>query len=108
MKNKIIFSFILIAAALSLHGTAKAGQLITAGPDSSSGYYGMAKYMDWYDASPSGGCVPGVNGTCVGPAMQGDTYFWTAWMPNANGLPVTNGLPIVGTINDWSFAGCGG
>jgi hypothetical protein len=63
---------------------------------------GVVKFLDWYSATPSG-CANGSSGYCVGPSVQGDTYYWTAWMPNASGLPVTSGLPVVGTINDYSF-----
>ena len=83
-------------------GLAMAQQPIAVGPDSSAGHGpGMVKFFDWYTATPSGGCVPGATGFCVGHTPQGDTYYFSAWMPNASGLPVTNGLPVVGTINDY-------
>ena len=93
------------AACLCLGaGLAMAQQPIAIGPDNTAGYGpGMVKFFDWYTATATGGCVPGATGFCVGHTPQGDTYYWSAWMPNASGLPVTNGLPIVGTINDYNL-----
>jgi hypothetical protein len=83
-------------------------QPIGVGPDRSAGSNpGIVNYFDWYYATPSGGCVNGA-GTCVGHSPQGDFYYWSAWLPDASGLPVTSGLPIVGTINDYTALGCGG
>ena len=82
---------------------------IAVGPDASAGYApGLIKYFDWYTGTPTGGCTSGTYGACVGHGPQGDTYYWSAWLPNASGLPVPSGLPVVGTINDWSFGPCGG
>jgi hypothetical protein len=54
------------------------------------------------------GCKAG-SGYCVGHAPQGDTYYWTAWLPNASGLPATTGLPVVGAVNDFALPGhCSG
>ncbi len=53
---------------------------------------GIVNYINWY--------------VDISSAIQGDTYFWTAWAPNATGLPVPGGLPIIGTANDASI-GCG-
>ena len=79
------------------------------GPDRSAGSSpGVIKYFDWYTGTPSGGCIDGANGYCVGHRPQGDFYYWTAWLPDASGLPVTSGLPIVGTINDFTLSGCSG
>src|SRR5450759_5718 len=81
-----------------------AQQPIAIGPDTTAGAgAGVVKHLNWYTATPSGGCTDGASGSCVGHNPQGDTYYWTAWMPNANGLPVTSGLPVVGTINDYNF-----
>jgi hypothetical protein len=71
---------------------------------------GSVRFFNWYSATPTGGCRDGASGYCVGGNnVGGDTYYWTAWLPNASGLPVKNGLPIVGTINDFTFGTiCGG
>ena len=80
-------------------------QPIAIGPDATAGTgLGVAKFFDWYHATLSGGCVNGSNGHCVGHTPQGDTYYFTAWLPNASGLPATTGLPVVGTINDYNMA----
>ena len=47
---------------------------------------GLVKWLDWYHQ--------------IGPAPQGDFYYFSAWLPNASGLPVSGGKPIVGTYND--------
>jgi hypothetical protein len=88
---------------------AAAQQPIAMGPDQSAGVgLGVVKYLDWYAATPSG-CTNGAIGHCVGGgSVIGDTMYWTAWLPNASGLPVTSGLPIAGTLNDFGFAGCSG
>jgi hypothetical protein len=86
-----------------------AQQPLALGPDLGAGMgRGLAKYFAWYTATPTGGCVAGANGYCVGVGLRGDSYYWTAWLPNASGLPVTGGLPIVGTINDYNAASCSG
>jgi hypothetical protein len=88
---------------------ALAQQPIAVGPDASAGYApGLVKYFDWYTGKPTGGCTNGTYGACVGHGPQGDTYYFSAWLPNASGLPVTTGLPVVGTINDYSFGPCSG
>src|SRR5258708_15138910 len=82
---------------------ATAQQPIALGPSLAANTgLGVGKFFDWYSATPTG-CTNGSSGYCVGPTIQGDTYYWTAWMPNASGLPVKSGLPIVGTINDFNF-----
>ena len=64
--------------------------------------------LDWWSATASG-CTPGGTGMCVGAYRPiGDTIYFTAWLANASQLPVTTGLPIVGTLNDFSTATCGG
>lgn len=81
-----------------------AQQPIAIGPDTSAGAgAGVVKHLNWYTSTPSGGCTDGASGFCVGHNPLGDTYYWSAWMPNASGLPVTSGLPVVGTINDYNF-----
>ena len=87
---------------------ALAQQPIGIGPDTGAGYApGLVKYLDWYTGSAIN-CTAGANGACVGHSPQGDTYYFSAWLPDASGLPVTSGLPVVGTINDWNFGPCGG
>lgn len=77
---------------------------LSLGTDASAGYFaGLSRFFDWYTATPTGGCTNGASGLCVGTGLQGDTYFWTAWMPDASKLPVTSGLPIVGSTNDANF-----
>ena len=102
----------LVSAMLAVCGVAvlaPAQQPIAAGPDASAGHApGLIKYFDWYTGTPTGGCTNGANGACVGGSPQGDTYYFSAWLPNASGLPVTTGLPVVGTINDYSFGPCNG
>ncbi len=52
--------------ALGVAG-AMAQRPIAIGPDSSAGYGpGLVKFFDWYTATPSGGCVAGASGFCVG------------------------------------------
>src|ERR1017187_6551355 len=64
--------------------------------------------LDWWNAAASG-CTPGATGMCVGAYRPvGDTIYFTAWLANASQLPVTTGLPIVGTLNDFNAASCGG
>ena len=51
---------------------AMAQQPIAIGPDSSAGYGpGLVKFFDWYTATPSGGCVAGASGFCVGHTPPG-------------------------------------
>lgn len=77
---------------------------IAVGGDRTAGLFpGISRYFRWYDGTPSGGCVNGAIGYCVGHDPVGDTYFPSAWLPNASQLPVTGGLPVVGTINDGHF-----
>ncbi|MEO8596822.1 MAG: hypothetical protein ABI759_26115 [Candidatus Solibacter sp.] len=98
------------ASALLLCATAvlMAQQPIAVGPDrSANAGPGIAKFFDWYNGTASG-CSGDSTHLCVGHTLNGDSYYWTAWMPNASGLPVTNGLPIVGTINDFSAPCTGG
>jgi hypothetical protein len=72
---------------------------------------GLLDFFDWYAGSPSGcstaqgpggGSIssPARDGMCVGGLPSGDTMYFTAWFADASMLPVTTGLPIVGTVND--------
>ncbi len=64
--------------------------------------------LDWWNATASG-CTAGATGMCVGAYRpMGDTIYFTAWLANASQLPVPTGLPIVGTLNDYNAATCGG
>ena len=98
----VLSGLLLIAGAMPV----VAQQPISTGPDGSGGWPGISRYFDWFRATPSG-CTAGA-GACVGAAVQGDTYYMTGWLPNASGLPVTSGLPIVGTANDYGMLGCSG
>ena len=44
----------------------------------------------------------------LGPARKGTRTTGPRGCRMKSGLPVTTGRPIVGTLNDWSFAGCSG
>jgi hypothetical protein len=99
----------LVSALLACAAFAVAQQPVGIGPSQAANAgLGLVKFFDWYTATPTGGCVNGANGACVGHSPQGDTYYWSAWLPNASGLPVTTGLPVVGTANDESAPGCSG
>ena len=45
---------------------------------------------------------------CVGHSPLGDTIFFTGWFADAHLLPVTTGLPVVGTLNDFTSKTCSG
>lgn len=68
---------------------------------------GLVDMFDWYIATPSG-CTPGANEFCVGTNPTGDTIYATGWAANASALPVTSGLPIIATLNDFSYGGSSG
>jgi hypothetical protein len=68
---------------------------------------GLLDLFDWYAATASG-CTPGARGMCVGHGPLGDTIYFTGWFANANLLPVTTGLPVVGTLNDFTAKTCSG
>lgn len=72
------------------------------------GVPGMTNYLDWYAATASG-CTAGTNGKCVGNFPQGDTPY-CAWLSSASGLPITGGIPVVCTLNDftWTTSSIGG
>lgn len=94
-------------ASLILPALIAAGLLaqspVAIGPGASG--TGTVDQFDWYAGSPSG-CTVGTNEFCVGSSgPYGDTYYWSAWLANAGQLPVTSGLPIVGTLNDGHFGG---
>ena len=74
---------------------------------------GMLDYFDWYIGTPSGcstaqGANGGSRGMCVGGLPNGDTIYFTGWFANASALPVTTGLPLVGTLNDFTSKTCSG
>ena len=68
---------------------------------------GLLDFFDWYAATPSG-CTVGAYGMCVGTSPVGDTQYYTGWFSDASMLPVTTGLPIVGTLNDFTSRTCSG
>jgi hypothetical protein len=68
---------------------------------------GLLDYFDWYAATPSG-CTAGSRGMCVGHSPVGDTIYFTGWFADAHLLPVTTGLPVVGTLNDFTSKTCSG
>jgi hypothetical protein len=68
---------------------------------------GLLDYFDWYAATPSG-CTAGSRGMCAGHSPVGDTIYFTGWFADAHLLPVTTGLPVVGTLNDFTSKTCGG
>lgn len=95
----------IFALVLGLVLVAVAQQPISMGPATGSfggTLNGALNRLYWYDATASG-CTPGAGGLCVGHEPRGDFYYWTAWLPNALGLPKTTGLPVVGTINDFNW-----
>ena len=63
----------------------------------------------WYNGTPSG-CSAGARGMCVGSANcpGGDSLYYTGWMADASLLPITTGLPLVGTSNDFASKTCSG
>lgn len=63
---------------------------------------GLTNLFDWNPATPSG-CSAGANQFCVGTSPTGDTIYCTGWAANASLLPVTTGLPIVCTQNDFHY-----
>ncbi|MBI3888909.1 hypothetical protein HY311_03940 [Candidatus Nomurabacteria bacterium] len=110
MKKNLIFYFIfIILLGFSVNvGALHAGAPIGMGPG------GKVDLFDWYNATASG-CSPSSPFPalmCVGGAAsskpQGDTYYFSAWLPNASQLPVTTGLPLVGTFNDGTSQNCNG
>jgi hypothetical protein len=68
---------------------------------------GVLDYFDWYTATASG-CTAGTREMCVGTLPNGDTIYPTGWFAEASQLPVTTGLPIVGTLNDFMTKTCAG
>src|SRR5450759_4430322 len=74
---------------------------------------GLLDLFDWYGATASGcstaqGANGGPRGMCVGHAPVGDTLYFTGWFADASKLPVTTGLPVVGTLNDYTSKTCSG
>ena len=68
---------------------------------------GLLDLFDWYTATASG-CTEGARGMCVGQSPQGDTMYFTGWFADASMLPVKTGLPVVGTLNDFTSKTCSG
>jgi hypothetical protein len=68
---------------------------------------GLIDVFDWYAATASG-CVAGTGGMCVGVLPRGDTIYFTGWFADAHLLPITTGLPVVGTLNDFTSKTCSG
>src|ERR1035438_6263911 len=68
---------------------------------------GLLDYFDWYPAAASG-CTAGSRGMCVGHSPSGDTMYFSGWFADAHLLPITTGLPIVGTLNDFTSKTCSG
>ncbi len=68
---------------------------------------GLLDLFDWYAATASG-CTAGARGMCVGHSPAGDTIYFTGWFADAHLLPVTSGLPVVGTLNDFTSKTCSG
>ena len=73
------------------------------------GFGSMAQLdtFDWW-LSTASGCTAGARGMCVGHTVQGDTNYFSGWFADASLLPITNGLPIVGTLNDFTSKTCSG
>lgn len=74
---------------------------------------GLLDVFDWYPATASGcsaaqGANGGPRGMCAGHQPSGDTIYFTGWFQDASQLPVTTGLPIVGTLNDFTMKTCSG
>jgi hypothetical protein len=98
--NKAPLLLLMLAVCAGLQAQIPIGL----GPDATAGHGpGYVKYFNWFTATPTGGCTNGSNGFCVGANPNGDTYYFSAHLINASQLPVTSGLPIVGTINDYNF-----
>jgi hypothetical protein len=77
------------------------------GPGTTLPSPGILDYFDWYAATASG-CTAGAGGMCVGSTPTGDTMYFTGWFADASKLPITTGLPIVGTLNDFHTKNCSG
>src|SRR5204863_825089 len=96
---KLILPVLLVACLLPAQSP------IGFGPGTLS--VGLLDLFDWYTATASG-CNAGARGMCVGHAPLGDTIFFTGWFADAHLLPVTTGLPVVGTLNDFTSKTCSG
>lgn len=100
MKYKLLILWCLPLLVFSVRPTVNvlAQTPVGMGPVQTSGIRstpGLVTVVDWFRQ------------VTQGSAVQGDFHYFTAWLQNALGLPVTSGLPIVGTLNDFSF-GCSG
>jgi hypothetical protein len=109
IKKYLITYFVLLFVVVGFFvkvGTLHAGAPIGMGPA------GKIDVFDWF-YSVNSGCTP-ISGPkalmCVGGGVssrpQGDTYYFTGWLANAAGLPVTTGMPIIGTLNDGFSTNC--
>src|SRR5260370_13376969 len=68
---------------------------------------GLLDLFDWYSATASC-CTAGARGMCVGHSTAGYHLYFTGWFADAHLLPVTAGLPVVGTLNDFTSKTCSG
>ena len=77
------------------------------GPGSLS--VGLLDLFDWYRGTGVG-CTAGARGICSGSSglPAGDNYHWNAWFADASLLPITTGLPVVGSANDFTSKTCSG
>jgi len=71
----------------------------------------MTQVFNWnlgtgVGCSTAQGANGGPRGMCTNFNIQADTYYFTAWLANASQLPVTTGLPIIGTGNDLTWKTC--
>ena len=96
---KLILPALLVACLLPAQSP------IGLGPGTLS--VGLLDRFDWYTATASG-CSAGARGMCAGHLPLGDTIYFTGWFADAHLLPVTNGLPVVGTLNDFTSKTCSG
>src|ERR1035441_4266472 len=74
---------------------------------------GRLDFFDWYLGNASGcstaqGANGGPRGMCTGAFPHGDTQLFTGWFADSSLLPITTGLPVVGTFNDCTMKTCSG
>ena len=77
------------------------------GPGTTALGPGVLDSLDWA-LVPASGCTAGARGMCTGNTSvpQGDTIYFTGWLANSSLLPITTGLPLVGTMNDFTSVTC--